>query len=121
MEGVDMRTKKIYLFFVVGCACLFLYADDVQQKDGSQKEEVDETVIWIGPGWYYGQWFEDEDVFYGYQRDHYYHDDHHHDGHDHHNGGHDHHDGHHGGDHGGGHGGGDHHGGGGHGGGGGHK
>jgi len=59
-------------------------------------EEPDQPIIWVGPGWYYGVWFDDEYAYndwYG-----------HHHGHDHH---HDHHHG--GGHHGGGHGGGRHH------------
>jgi hypothetical protein len=74
------------------------YYDD-DYDDGEQQ------VIWIGPGLYYGLWFDNEweyNDWYG----HHHHDGHHHDGH--HGGG------HHGGGDGGGHGHGGHGGGGGH-------
>lgn len=68
------------------------------ESDGN---EDDTTIIWVGPGWYWGIWFDNEVEFDDYYHHHHYHGhdhDHHHDGHHHGGGGH-----HHGGGHGGGH------------------
>lgn len=70
----------------------------------------DDGMLWIGPGWYYGVWFDNEVEYNDWHDHHHYHHDHdhhnHHDHHDHGLHGGDHHGGHHGGH--GGHGGGHH-------------
>lgn len=93
------------------------YYDDGDCEDCYDYGYYNDGVVWVGPGWYYGNYFYDEPAFWGWRRNYYWR------GHGH---GWRHHGGHGGGHwHGGGghwHGGGGHHGGGGghHGGGGGH-
>ncbi len=76
--------------------------DDDYYDDGDQ-------IIWIGPGLYYGIWFDNEwdyNDWYGHHHHGHHHDGHHDGGHHGHGGGGHHDGGHHGG---GGHGGGHHH------------
>ena len=103
--------KKLKICAAVGIVCCGIFssvcAEDAQQKE-TQKEkhyegdEEEQVIIWTGPGWYGGLWFEDEESFYLYRNDRYYrhdydrdhrrHGDEHHE--DEHRG-----DGHHGGEH----------------------
>ena len=78
-------------------------------QDDDVYYEQDQTMVWIGPGWYYGIWFSNEYDYnhWNYNHHHRYEPYDHHDGNRHHDG-----ENHHHGDQGGG-----HHGGGGHGGG----
>jgi len=47
------------------------------EVDVGDDDDEDEQVIWIGPGWYYGVWFDNEVDYDGWYRDH---------GHDYHHG-----------------------------------
>ncbi len=56
----------------------------VPVDDGYYEDTQD---VWIGPGFYYGYWFEDEGAYHGWYRNHYHHrnghrhsDGRHHDG-----------------------------------------
>jgi hypothetical protein len=52
--------------------------------DEDYYEDDDGPEVWIGPGLYYGVWFDDEYEYHRWYRDRYYHRYHHDDGHDHH-------------------------------------
>lgn len=85
---------------------------EVEAGDDGYYDDDGGPIIWIGPGLYYGIWFDNEwdyNDWYGHHHHGHGHDGHHGGGH--HDGGH--HGGGGGGHHGGGHGGGGHHGGGG--------
>jgi|GEM_PF-1718465 hypothetical protein len=74
----------VYLILgTVFCVSSFLTACSqnpvlVSQNDTENdlENDSDQPVIWIGPGWYYGIWFNSEDDFHHWNHDH--HDDHDH-------------------------------------------
>jgi len=45
---------------------------DAEQDDNAYQVAPNQTVIWIGPGWYYGFWFDTQAAFFTWQRYHYY-------------------------------------------------
>ena len=104
MNEVFMKNAYLIWCLFVCSTPLFGGASRTEVQVSADDDEdyyEQDSVIWIGPGWYYGMWFGNEGDFNNYN--HYHH--HNHEPYDH-------HDGHHGGDHHGG--GGDHRRGGGH-------
>ncbi|MBS3904950.1 MAG: hypothetical protein KGZ39_06460 [Simkania sp.] len=77
------------LQIVVSAICLMgwnsmLSANTTQEYDQDDDTTVEEnTVIWVGPGLYNGIWFDNEDDFDDWHRNHYYdgHEHYHYDGH----------------------------------------
>lgn len=63
MNGGAMH--QFVKYFLISLFCLTTPLGNCVH--GSDKEE--ETLIWVGPGWYYGLWFESEPDFYIYQRE----------------------------------------------------
>lgn len=104
-----MKTLKASIFLILFKLCHISGDDNIPPPANPPPPTVEIEVeeepqtLWIGPGWYYGVWFDNEVEYDGWYHDHRRWDDRHHDGqHRHHQGG-----GHH-------RGGGGHHGGGGH-------
>lgn len=76
--------KRGYFLFI----CLFLCwagcaKTNVEvSKEETEQQDDDAPMIWIGPGWYYGIWFDSEYDFDDWHRNHNHRDYHHdHDGH----------------------------------------
>ncbi|MGH7889943.1 MAG: hypothetical protein ACRENF_05265, partial [Thermodesulfobacteriota bacterium] len=56
-------------------------ADVGVEVDVGEPYDEDDEYIWIGPGWYYGVWFDNEVEFDDWHHDHHdHHGDHHHGG-----------------------------------------
>ncbi len=61
-----------------------LYSDNSDQSKQKQSNVYIEEDVWFGPGFYYGIWFDDEDNYWRWRRNHgdypsnrnYYHHDH---------------------------------------------
>jgi hypothetical protein len=47
-----------------------LYAESYQEQDDDEYLEENSEDIWFGPGYYYGVWFNNEDDYQGWRRDH---------------------------------------------------
>ncbi len=80
--------KKWMIFLAAFAATTFLVGNphtDVEVEVEVEPVPEEETVIWVGPGWYGGIWFDNEVEFNDY---HHYHHDHHYYHHDHDGGGH---------------------------------
>lgn len=60
---------------------------DQEYPDDEYYDDDDEDVVWVGPGWYYGVWFDTEFDYDDWRHGH-HHGDHGHGGHGGHGGGH---------------------------------
>lgn len=51
---------------------LSLYSEEEVKKTAevATTEEIEDVVLWIGPGWYWGIWFESEIEFNDYRYHH---------------------------------------------------
>lgn len=100
-QGMIMR--KMLIVFILTIPCHYISGmvrSGVEVTQESNDDDDEQEEVWIGPGWYYGVWIDDEAEFRYWNRQHHWHR---YDGR-HHGGGHDgrHHEGgHHGGRHGG--------------------
>lgn len=73
--------KKLSFFCLLLPLCFASVGELNAGGARTEPEETQEEVIWVGPGWYYGIWFDNEEDFYAYRESRYHHGEHYHEEH----------------------------------------
>ncbi|MFA5250155.1 MAG: hypothetical protein WC371_01950 [Parachlamydiales bacterium] len=63
-----MRTKALTTALFLALTILFSALESAQRAGSGTELKEEKTLIWMGPGWYYGFWFNDEMEYQSWQQ-----------------------------------------------------